>query len=253
MIIRKSAAELDKMRRSGRDPGEHDRPGPRGRGAGRHDPRARPGRRRVDRRGGRHVDFLGYRGRRSIPFPATICASINDEIVHGIPSADARASRRRPAVAGLRRDLGGVPLGLRGDRLRGRTAERRREAAGRGDRRPRSTPRSRWSAPAGGCPTSATRSSRRRSPRGVGVVREYGGHGIGRAMHEDPFIQNWGPPGRGPELKPGPRARGGADAQPGRRRDAACSTTAGPSSPPTDRSRPTSSTPSRSPTTATRC
>ena len=39
--------------------------------------------------------------------------------------------------------------------------------------------------------------------RGVGVVREYGGHGIGRAMHEDPFIQNWGPPGRGPELKPG--------------------------------------------------
>jgi methionyl aminopeptidase len=37
----------------------------------------------------------------------------------------------------------------------------------------------------------------------VGVVREYGGHGIGRAMHEDPFIQNWGPPGRGPEMKPG--------------------------------------------------
>ncbi len=38
---------------------------------------------------------------------------------------------------------------------------------------------------------------------GLGVVREYGGHGIGRSMHEDPFIQNWGPPGRGPELRPG--------------------------------------------------
>ena len=38
---------------------------------------------------------------------------------------------------------------------------------------------------------------------GLGVVREYGGHGIGRRMHEDPFIQNWGPPGRGPELRPG--------------------------------------------------
>jgi methionyl aminopeptidase len=38
---------------------------------------------------------------------------------------------------------------------------------------------------------------------GLGIVREYGGHGIGRAMHEDPFIQNWGPPGRGPALKPG--------------------------------------------------
>ncbi len=38
---------------------------------------------------------------------------------------------------------------------------------------------------------------------GLGIVREYGGHGIGRAMHEDPFIQNYGRPGRGPELRPG--------------------------------------------------
>ena len=39
--------------------------------------------------------------------------------------------------------------------------------------------------------------------QGLGVIREYGGHGIGRALHEDPFIQNWGAAGRGPELKPG--------------------------------------------------
>ena len=38
---------------------------------------------------------------------------------------------------------------------------------------------------------------------GFTLVREYGGHGIGRAMHEDPFIQNFGAPGRGPEMKPG--------------------------------------------------
>ena len=38
---------------------------------------------------------------------------------------------------------------------------------------------------------------------GFSLVREYGGHGIGRAMHEDPFIQNFGSPGPGPELKPG--------------------------------------------------
>jgi methionyl aminopeptidase len=38
---------------------------------------------------------------------------------------------------------------------------------------------------------------------GLGVVREYGGHGIGRSMHEEPFIQNWGPAGRGLELRPG--------------------------------------------------
>jgi methionyl aminopeptidase len=40
-------------------------------------------------------------------------------------------------------------------------------------------------------------------PAGFGIVREYGGHGIGRALHEDPFIQNWGPAGRGPDLRPG--------------------------------------------------
>jgi methionyl aminopeptidase len=38
---------------------------------------------------------------------------------------------------------------------------------------------------------------------GFSLVREYGGHGIGRSLHEDPFIQNYGPPGRGPELRPG--------------------------------------------------
>jgi methionyl aminopeptidase len=38
---------------------------------------------------------------------------------------------------------------------------------------------------------------------GFSVVREYVGHGIGRAMHEDPQIPNYGPPGRGPELRPG--------------------------------------------------
>ena len=38
---------------------------------------------------------------------------------------------------------------------------------------------------------------------GFSVVREYVGHGIGRSMHEDPQIPNYGPPGRGPELRPG--------------------------------------------------
>jgi methionyl aminopeptidase len=41
------------------------------------------------------------------------------------------------------------------------------------------------------------------APAGLGIVREYGGHGIGRSLHEDPFIQNWGPPGRGPDMRPG--------------------------------------------------
>jgi methionyl aminopeptidase len=41
------------------------------------------------------------------------------------------------------------------------------------------------------------------APAGFGIVREYGGHGIGRSLHEDPFIQNYGRPGRGPDLRPG--------------------------------------------------
>ena len=59
------------------------------------------------------------------------------------------------------------------------------------------------SGPGGACPTSATRSSRWPSAPGLGMVREYGGHGIGRALHEDPFIPNYGEPGRGPEMRPG--------------------------------------------------
>ena len=38
---------------------------------------------------------------------------------------------------------------------------------------------------------------------GLGIIRNHGGHGIGRNMHEEPFIQNWGPPGRGLMLRPG--------------------------------------------------
>ena len=80
---------------------------------------------------------------------------------------------------------------------------------------------------------------------GFALVREYGGHGIGRAMHEDPFIQNFGRPGRGPEMKPGlviavePMVMLGEprDPGPGRRMDRGRR--------PTGRSRPTSSTRSR--------
>ncbi len=57
--------------------------------------------------------------------------------------------------------------------------------------------------PGGSSRTSATRSRPWPIAAGLGVVREYGGHGIGRRLHEDPFIQNWGPPGRGPEMRPG--------------------------------------------------
>ena len=149
-------------------------------------------------------NFLGYGGRGGQPpFPGTICASINDEIVHGIPSADRVLAEGRPAVAGLRRDLGGVPLGLGGHGVRRRrppsddaerlvkTTEAALDAAiatvrpggrlsdiGHAIEQVARRPGSAWSAS-----TAATASAGK--------------------MHEDPFIQNWGPPGRGPELRPG--------------------------------------------------
>ena len=144
-----------------------------------------------------------FKGYRRAPFPATICASINDEIVHGIPSAD-RVLAEGDLVS---LDFGAIWEGFHADSAvtvfvgapppsddAKRLVEDDRGGARRRDR----DDPSRGPALA----TSATRSSRSRGA-GLGVVREYGGHGIGRAMHEDPFIQNWGRPGRGPELRPG--------------------------------------------------
>ena len=84
---------------------------------------------------------------------------------------------------------------------------------------------------------------------GFGVVREYVGHGIGTAMHEEPEVPNYGPAGRGCGSGPGscsPSSRWSPRAGP----PPAPSTTAGPWSPPTAPAPPISSTPSRSPTTA---
>ena len=83
--------------------------------------------------------------------------------------------------------------------------------------------------------------------RGFAVVREYVGHGIGTAMHEEPEVPNYGPAGRGMRLQDGHGPRDRAD---GQRRQGARpgpSPTAGPSSPPTAPAPPTSSTPWPSP------
>jgi methionyl aminopeptidase len=150
--------------------------------------------------------FLGYGGggggsRR--PFPGTICASINEEIVHGIPS------RRRVLETGdvLSIDCGAIWEGYQGDSavtvvVGGsspsveaeklvRATEEALDAA-IGVIRP-------------GARLSDIGAAIQQVVEGAGfsLVREYGGHGIGRAMHEDPFIQNYGQPGRGPELRPG--------------------------------------------------
>lgn len=141
--------------------------------------------------------FKGYRG-----FPASICTSVNDQIVHGIPG-----SRVLKEGDLLSLDVGAIWEGYHGD--------------------------SAVSVFVGGEPPSAEAEKLLRVTEdaleagigmlrsggrlgdvshavqhvvegaGFSVVREYVGHGIGRSLHEDPPIPNFGDPGRGPKLGPG--------------------------------------------------
>ena len=150
--------------------------------------------REIKRLGGKPA-FKGYRG-----FPATICTSINDEIVHGIPG-----DRVLKEGDLLKMDVGAVVDGFIGDAaitvgvgsisdtardliettrcslMEGIKAAR--EGARVGDI---------------GAAVEAYLASREYS-----VVREYVGHGVGRFLHEDPQIPNYGPPGRGPLIRKG--------------------------------------------------
>ncbi|MFC4765927.1 type I methionyl aminopeptidase [Effusibacillus consociatus] len=147
------------------------------------------------RKQGAVPSFKGYHG-----FPASICASVNEELVHGIPGS--RVLREGDIIS---IDIGVEKHGFHGD--------------------------SAWTYPVGTISDEAvrllrvteeslfkgieqTREGNRLSDighaiqthveaAGFSVVRDYVGHGIGRQMHEDPQIPNYGPPGRGPRLKVG--------------------------------------------------
>lgn len=144
------------------------------------------------------ASFLGYGG-----FPGHICASVNDEVVHGIPGS--RRLREGDIIAV---DIGAILDGWHGD--------------------------SAWTYPVGAVSPEAAalladteaalhvgiaqaRAGNRIGAIGhaiesfitargggrYGLVREWGGHGIGRAMHEDPHVSNFGDPNRGMRLRPG--------------------------------------------------
>ena len=196
MIIRKSAEELDKMRRAGRivasaidrllevlragmTTGDLDRVAEehiRGEGA--------------------VPSFKGYRG-----FPASICTSVNEEIVHGIPG-------KRPLEEGdlLSLDVGAIWEGYHGDSAVSVFVGE--PPSSEAEKLVRVTGESLEAA------IGQIRAGNRLSDignvvqqvvegAGFSVVREYVGHGIGQRMHEDPPIPNYGPPGRGLELRPG--------------------------------------------------
>lgn len=128
--------------------------------------------------------FKGYRG-----FPATICASINDEVVHGIPS-DKRILKEGDIIAV---DVGATFRGLVGDSawtyaVGEISDEKKRLLEG--------TEKALFSAidkmragntlnDVGGAVEDVAKEY------GLGIVRNYGGHGVGRNMHEEPFVFNF--------------------------------------------------------------
>ncbi len=143
--------------------------------------------------------FKGYRG----TYPASICTSIDAEIVHGIPSG----TRRLKDGMLLSLDFGAIWEGFHADAavslfVGGQAPSE--EAATLS----KETEHALYSAidairPGGRLSDIGHAVEAVASEAGLGIIREYGGHGIGRSLHEEPFIQNWGPPGRGPELRPG--------------------------------------------------
>lgn len=139
--------------------------------------------------------FLGYHG-----FPAHICASVNEEIVHGIPGA--RRLRDGDIVS---IDVGAILGGFHGDSAWtypvGTVSD---EAAALIQDTEEALHLAIEAAVAGnrlGAVGHAVESFARK--HGRGVVRDYGGHGIGRQMHEDPHVPNIGSPERGVLLRSG--------------------------------------------------
>jgi methionyl aminopeptidase len=149
------------------------------------------------RAGGGIPSFKGYHG-----FPATICTSVNEEIVHGIPSPAKRL--RHGDVVSI--DCGAIVDGWHADAAL---------TTGVGTIRPElsalleACENSLWEGLAHARPgarlTDISHAVERsvRAAGSYGIIEEYVGHGIGTEMHMDPAVPNYGPPGRGPRLEPG--------------------------------------------------
>jgi methionyl aminopeptidase len=196
VIIFKSPEEIEKMRRAGHVVGvtidrllEEVRPGMTTQDLDRIAEKS-------IRAEGAVPSFKGYRG-----FPASICTSVNKQVVHGIPG-----QRRVEEHDVLSLDVGAIWEGYHGDSAVTifvgeppsdvaeklvRVAEESLEA-GISQLRP-------------GGRLSDVGHAVQQVVEGAGFscVREYAGHGVGRALHEDPQIPNYGPPGRGPVIRPG--------------------------------------------------
>ncbi len=151
---------------------------------------------RLVRDGGAEPAFKGYRG-----YPATLCASVNEQVVHGIPSAS------RVLKAG---DIVSLDIGVKLDGFYGDSAVTvavgdvpdathqllrvTNEALERGIR---------YVQVGGRLSDIGHAIQGWVESHGFSVVREFVGHGIGERLHEEPQIPNYGSPGRGPKLAEG--------------------------------------------------
>ena len=146
--------------------------------------------------------FKGYHG-----FPASICASVNEQIVHGIPS------RQQMLADGdlLSVDCGAILDGWHGDSAVTLPVGTVTEADLKLSEATRQSMLAGIAAAVVGAKLSDVSYAIERASLAAveadgvdyGIVRDYGGHGIGTSMHMEPFLANYGKPGRGPRLRAG--------------------------------------------------
>jgi methionyl aminopeptidase len=150
--------------------------------------------REVERLGG-IPSFKGYRG-----FPANLCVSVNDEIVHGIPG---ERTLREGDIVSL--DFGASINGFQGDAAVtvavGKISPEAKKLLATTEEVLKAGIATARSGARLGDVSEAIQSYA--ESRGYSVVREYTGHGIGRELHEEPQIPNFGQAGTGPVLKKG--------------------------------------------------
>ena len=196
MIVCRSAAELERMREAGRLVGEV---------LTELTARVKPGVTTAEldelaeariRRAGATPAFKGYHG-----YPATICASINEEVIHGIPSG--RRVLNEGDVISI--DVGASLEGYFGDSAVTLAVGKVSESAAT---LLRVTEESLFKAiervrPGGRISDIGHAVQAHVEAYGFSVVREFVGHGIGQRMHEEPQVPNYGEPGRGPRLAEG--------------------------------------------------
>ncbi len=150
---------------------------------------------RVIRGAGGVPAFLNYRG-----YPATLCISVNDVIVHGIPND---VPLKEGYIVGI--DCGVLYKGYYGDAARTFAVG---EVDDEAKRLLKVTEEALRLAveqvrPGGRVSDIGHAVQRHAERHGFSVVREFSGHGIGTSLHEEPQVPNYGKPGKGPKLRPG--------------------------------------------------